>query len=71
MASQSASTFRTPEIQRQFTGGTEDVRMRALCRLYERRTAVDNLIHALERYQEKSLRSPAKRPPLSVAATWK
>jgi len=33
-------------------------RHRALARLYERRAAVDQLIHALERYQ----RHPVKKP---------
>jgi hypothetical protein len=31
----------------------DDVRWRALARLYERRSAVDNLIGALERYQRE------------------
>jgi hypothetical protein len=37
----------------------DDIRYRALARLYERRSAVDHLIHALERYQQdqKGLRA--------------
>jgi hypothetical protein len=36
---------------------TDSIRRRALARLYERRSAVDELIHSLERYQgEQSAR---------------
>ena len=45
----------------------DDMRRRALARLYERRSAVDNLIHALERYQKEQREMPAARGPFSAA----
>jgi hypothetical protein len=48
----------------------DDVRRRALVRLYERRFAVDNLIRALERYQQEQSGPAPKLPPVSVGGTW-
>ena len=45
----------------------DDMRRRALARLYERRSAVDNLIHALERYRQEQSKIPAKRGLFSAA----
>ena len=45
----------------------DDVRWRELARLYERRSAVDNLIRALERYQREQSRLRAKCAALSAA----
>lgn len=39
----------------------DDIRWRALARLYERRSAVDDLISALERYQQEQSRLRAQR----------
>jgi hypothetical protein len=46
----------------------DDVRWRALARLYARRTAVDNLISALERYQQQQSRMRAKCASVSASA---
>lgn len=45
----------------------DDVRWRALARLYARRSAVDNLISALERYQQEQSRLRAKCAAISAA----
>ena len=47
----------------------DDVRHRALARLYERRSAVDNLISALERYQQEQGAQTAKCVTLSAGGT--
>jgi len=44
------------------------VRLRALERLYERRSAVNNLIGALERYQRDQKRLKGRSAKLTVAA---
>jgi hypothetical protein len=49
---------------------TDDLRRRALVRLYERRFAVDNLIRALERYQQEESGQEAERAPLSAGGMW-
>ena len=41
----------------------DSVRRRALARLYERRSAVENLISALERYQQEQRRLKANARP--------
>jgi hypothetical protein len=45
----------------------DDVRHRALARLYERRSAVDNLIGALERYHQQQSRLSAERAAFTAA----
>lgn len=45
----------------------DDVRWRALARLYARRTTVDNLVIALERYQQEQSRLRAKCAAPSAA----
>ena len=50
-----------------FVQPPDDVRRRALARLYERRSAVDNLIDALERYQHGQSRLSAKRADITAA----
>ena len=47
--------------RRHLTQPPDDIRRRALGRLYERRFAVENLIHALERYQQEQSQPMAKR----------
>ena len=42
-------------------------RHRALARLYERKSAVDNLIEALERYQQEQIQARANRPAPTAA----
>ena len=64
-----AATLRVPEQNRQIVRPTDDLRRRALVRLYERRFAVDNLIRALERYQQDQSGLPAKRASLSAVGT--
>jgi hypothetical protein len=44
----------------------DDVRRRALARLYERRTAVDQLIGALERYQQEQLHTRKNQKAFSA-----
>ena len=51
MATATAIQFRTSTPSNQSIS-TDQIRMRALARLYERRAAVDELIGSLERYQE-------------------
>ena len=46
---------------------SDDVRRRALVRLYERRSAVNKLIGALERYQQDQTRVRAKTATPTVA----
>jgi hypothetical protein len=71
MSPSTASTaIRVPDQSRSIARSTDDLRRRALVRLYERRFAVDNLIRALERYQEDESRLPAKQAPLSAGGTW-
>jgi hypothetical protein len=68
MALRNAMSSRVPEHTRYLARPSEDIRQRDLVRLYERRCAVDNLIHALERYQEDEQRvRPAKRAPVRTA----
>jgi hypothetical protein len=45
---------------------SDDVRHRALARLYERRAAVDHLIHALERYQQEQMLLREDRAAVTV-----
>ena len=47
----------------------DDVRRRALARLYERRTAVDQLIGALERYQLEQFHLRENQKALSAVET--
>jgi hypothetical protein len=66
MSPSNASTLRVFEQSRSIMRSTDDLRRRALVRLYERRSAVDNLIRALERYQQEESgqsdeASPAQR----------
>ena len=64
MALGNATPLRVSGSRHQPVHPTGDFRLSALIRLYERRSAVDNLIRALERYQEEQKGLPAKRPPL-------
>lgn len=43
--------------------GPDEIRHRALARLYERRSAVENLIGALERYQQEQSGLTANSAP--------
>jgi hypothetical protein len=52
---------RVPENRRSSVQASDSVKRRALARLYERRSAVDNLISALERYQQEQSRLIASR----------
>ena len=45
----------------------DSVRRRALARLYERRSAVENLINSLERYQQEQRRVKANRSDATAA----
>jgi hypothetical protein len=56
-----ATTLRFHDRRLRLAQPSDDVRRRALTRLYERRTAVDNLIGALERYQQEQPRLQANR----------
>jgi hypothetical protein len=53
MVFSTATKLRDDEHRRLIVRPPDDVRHRALARLYERRFAVDNLISALERYQQE------------------
>ena len=44
----------------------DEIRHRALARLYERKIAVDSLIHALERYQQER-RGPTEKEAVTTA----
>jgi hypothetical protein len=59
-----ATKLRVPESRRSNVQASDSVKRRALTRLYERRSAVDNLISALERYQQEQNRlKPAGAGP--------
>ena len=70
MSPSNASSLRVLEQNRSNMGSTDDLRRRALVRLYERRFAVDNLIRALERYQQEESGQEAERAPLSAGGMW-
>jgi hypothetical protein len=53
MASLAATNLRVYDDNWRIVRPPDDVRHRALARLYERKSAVDNLISALERYQRE------------------
>ena len=52
MALSTATNLRDYDHTRRIVRSSDDVRYRALARLYQRRSAVDSLISALERYQQ-------------------
>ncbi len=56
-----ATKLRVPESRRNTGHAADSIKHRALARLYERRSAVDNLISALERYQHEQGRLNASR----------
>jgi hypothetical protein len=60
MISSAASNLRVHDDTRRIVRPSEDVRNRVLARLYERRSAVANLIRALERYQQEKRGLTAK-----------
>ena len=63
-----ATKFHVPDHQRgRVPNATEDIRHRALARLYERRLAVDSLIHALERYEQEAQSSRPAMSPAPIA----
>jgi hypothetical protein len=70
MALWDGSKIRVVEHSRYLVRPPDDVRRRALVRLYERRFAVDNLIRALERYQQEQGGLAPKRPPLRAGEMW-
>lgn len=49
----STDKLRSHDRHRRIVQPPDDVRRRALARLYEHRSAVDNLIGALERYKQE------------------
>jgi hypothetical protein len=51
--------------QRNRTADSDTIRRRALERLYQRRTAVDQLIESLERYEESRAIRPASGIPVT------
>ena len=67
MALYTATQLQVPDHHRHVTHTTDDIRHRALVRLYQRRTAVDSLIQALERYEREQKPRPAKWPEPSAA----
>jgi len=56
-----ATKSRVSENRRSSVQASDSIKRRALARLYERRSAVDNLISALERYQQEQSRLMASR----------
>jgi hypothetical protein len=56
-----ATKPRVAENRRSSVQASDSIKRRALARLYERRSAVDNLISALERYQQEQSRLMASR----------
>jgi hypothetical protein len=59
MASATATQLQTHTHLLRIVPRSDEIRRRALARLYERRAAVDNLIGALERYQRDQRASTA------------
>jgi hypothetical protein len=57
----SATKLRHREHRLRLAQPADSVRRRALARLYERRSAVENLISSLERYQQEQRQIRAKR----------
>ena len=58
MALRNVTKSRLP-VNRRHLLHASDSRQDALVRLYERRTAIDNLIRALEQYQVEQAEAPA------------
>ena len=56
-----ANKLRHREHRVRMAQPTDSVRRRALARLYERRSAVENLISSLERYQQEQRRVRTNR----------
>ena len=67
MASATAIQF-APTMGTRRSTPSDQVRLRALARLYERRDAVDELIGSLERYQENQQRGRAECVAINAAA---
>jgi hypothetical protein len=63
MQRSTAAKHRAPGPSPRMVKPTDDVRRRALARLYERRSAVRNLIGALEQYQLEQSRQRAQCAP--------
>jgi hypothetical protein len=61
MPSPAANNLRVHDDTGRIVRPTDEVRHRALARLYERISAVDNLISALERYEHEQRRLAALR----------
>jgi hypothetical protein len=66
MAFSAATKLPDREHRRRIVRPSDDVRYRALARLYERRSAVDNLISALEHYQQEQRGLTAQCPAASA-----
>ena len=66
MALLNLTKLRVPYQCRYVAQPPDDIRQRALVRLYERRTAVDNLIRALERYEHDQSSMLAKHTGLNA-----
>jgi hypothetical protein len=64
-----ATRIRVPESRRSSVQASDSVKRRALARLYERRSSVDNLISALERYQHEQSRLNGSRVSPGAAET--
>jgi hypothetical protein len=62
-----SSKLRHREHRLRLTQPADSVRRRALARLYERRSAVENLINSLERYQQEQRRVKANPANLTAA----
>lgn len=59
-------TAPTTRYQRHMNASSDNIRRRALTRLYQRRSAVDHLIASLERYQREQIERRAEIVPISV-----
>jgi hypothetical protein len=60
MISSAASNLRVHDDTRRVVRQPDDIQHRALARLYERKSALENLISALERYQQEKRGLTAK-----------
>jgi hypothetical protein len=63
----SATNLRHREHRLRLAQPADSVRRRALARLYERRSAVENLISSLERYQQEQRQVRSDRADPSAA----
>ena len=66
MALPGALTTQVPPLQNHSSTSADRIRQRALARLYERKSAVDQLIRSLERYQQSQAIRRARCVPISA-----